>query len=233
MRESVVRYFTHQAGALALAAALATTLSLVSANAGGPSGAARAIDGDTLAIGDVRVRLEGIDAPEAAQRCGRRWLGTWECGRAATARLSELIDRQEVRCDSHGHDSYGRVLGVCFVGSQEINAVLVREGLAWAFLKYSRRYEQIEAEARVLRVGIWQGETEPAWSYRQRHWVAAEGGAPKGCAIKGNVTREGRIYHMPWSPWYEKTRVDERRGERWFCSEADAVAAGWRPAIVR
>ena len=51
--------------------------------------------------------------------------------------------------------------------------------------------------------------------------------------IKGNITRTGQVYHMPWSPWYGKTRVDARRGERWFCSEDEAIAAGWRPALFR
>ncbi len=61
--------------------------------------------------------------------------------------------------------------------------------------------------------------------------------APDGCVIKGAVTKNGRIYHMPWSPWYDKVRIDDdpaKRGERrWFCSEAEAEAAGWRPAIMR
>jgi hypothetical protein len=92
---------------------------------------------------------------------------------------------------------------------------------------------QQEAEARALKVGIWQGEAEPAWVFRARRWAGAEEAAPKGCAIKGNVSANGRIYHLPWSPWYGKVRIDEKKGERWFCSESEAMAAGWRPAAVR
>ena len=66
------------------------------------------------------------------------------------------------------------MLGVCRVGQIELNADMVREGLAWAFLKYSDRYREAEAEARVLKIGIWQGETEPAWAYRERRWARAE-----------------------------------------------------------
>ena len=44
------------------------------------------------------------------------------------------------------------------------------------------------------------------------------------------ITKNGRIYHMPWSPWYGRVKIDTARGERWFCSEAEALAAGWRPA---
>lgn len=49
------------------------------------------------------------------------------------------------------------------------------------------------------------------------------------CLIKGNISRSGeRIYHVPGGRWYDVTRIDRLRGERWFCSEAEARAAGWR-----
>ena len=52
---------------------------------------------------------------------------------------------------------------------------------------------------------------------------------PSGsCLIKGNVSSGGRIYHVPGSDSYDRTRIDESRGERWFCTEAEARAAGWR-----
>jgi hypothetical protein len=43
------------------------------------------------------------------------------------------------------------------------------------------------------------------------------------------VTTRGRIYHMPWSPWYRQINMDAGTGRRWFCTEAEALAAGWRP----
>lgn len=53
---------------------------------------------------------------------------------------------------------------------------------------------------------------------------------PSGrCLIKGNISQNGRIYHVPGSPSYDSTKIDESKGERWFCSEAEARAAGWRP----
>ena len=51
--------------------------------------------------------------------------------------------------------------------------------------------------------------------------------------IKGNITRTGQIYHMPWDRWYDKTRIELSKGERWFCTETEAVAAGWRAAVAR
>lgn len=52
---------------------------------------------------------------------------------------------------------------------------------------------------------------------------------PGDCAIKGNINREGeRIYHIPGSRWYDRTRISLDRDERWFCSEEEARKAGWR-----
>src|SRR5690606_25546668 len=121
------------------------------------TGVARVVDGDTLEVGGAKVRLEGIDAPEAGQTCGRKWLGSWECGAAATRYLADLVEGQEIRCLSRGLDRYGRTLGVCYAGGIEINAQMVRHGLAWAFVKYSRSYVEAETEARTLKLGIWQG----------------------------------------------------------------------------
>jgi endonuclease YncB( thermonuclease family) len=206
---------------------------LVPASAGPLTGPARVVDGDTLDIVGTRVRLEGIDAPETGQTCGRNIVGSFDCGVAATRLLSDLVQGQTVACEERGRDKYNRTLAVCFVGALDLNAEMVRRGMAWAFLKYSRTYVEAEAEARALRIGIWEGDSEPAWAFRARAWQSAEQAAPQGCAIKGNVSRHGQIYHLPWSPWYGKVTVDERRGERWFCSEAEAVAAGWRPAGAR
>lgn len=195
------------------------------------SGRAVAVDGDTLQVGGLRVRLEGIDAPEMGQTCGRRSVGDWNCGRAAQQALGDLVHGRRIDCDSKGRDKYGRELGICFVDGRDINAELVRQGMAWAFVKYSQSYVGAEAEARKARAGIWQGSAEPAWAYRAQKWQTAEVEAPKGCAIKGNITKNGKIYHVPWGDWYGKVKVEPNKGERWFCNEAEAVAAGWRPAI--
>jgi hypothetical protein len=103
----------------------------------------------------------------------------------------------------------------------------VAEGLARAYARYSADYVAVEADARGRRLGLWQGPAEAPWDYRQG-FVAAAGA--NGCRIKGNVTKRGRIYHLPGTPSYERTRVNPRRGEAWFCDEAAARAAGFRKA---
>ena len=195
-------------------------------------GQAAIVDGDTIEIAGQRIRLEGIDAPEAAQNCSGANGSASACGLAATRALRDLIGQETVACESVGTDKYGRMLGLCFLDGEDINRFMVESGNAWAYVKYSAKYVSVEAGARALKIGIWQGETQPAWEYRQAQWQVAEVAAPAGCAIKGNVSKQGWIYHVPWSAWYDKVKVDEARGERWFCSEADAVAAGWRPAAT-
>ena len=108
------------------------------------TGPAKVLDGDTLDIGTTRVRLFGIDAPESAQRCIDQRSKEWACGRSATRALERLTKGQEVTCRGDSRDVYGRLLAVCSTGSGEINASLVRQGLAWAFVKYSDAYRSGE-----------------------------------------------------------------------------------------
>ncbi len=71
-----------------------------------------------------------------------------------------------------------------------------------------------------------------SWEYRAEKREVAEQDSPDGCPIKGNINSKGeRIYHAPWSPWYAKTKLSVEKGERWFCDEGEALAAGWRAPI--
>jgi endonuclease YncB( thermonuclease family) len=235
MRDSKLLHATFRlvASALAVGFLYAGTPGLesrIDASPTGIGGRARVVDGDTIAVNDTRIRLEGIDAPEAGQTCSRHPPpGHWPCGAEATVALAGLIEGRLVRCERRGSDRYRRMLGVCFLGAEDVNAWMVRRGHAWAFVRYSSRYVAEERQARAERLGIWQGEATPAWEYRARRWATVEPQAPQGCAIKGNVTGRGKIYHMPWSPWYGQINMDAGNGRRWFCSEAEALAAGWRP----
>lgn len=198
-------------------------------------GTARITDGDTLSIGPIVIRLNGIDAPEAGQSCSDKRGKNWACGTGATNRLAELVGKGPIQCRALDRDAYGRVIGQCFSGAVDLGAALVSEGLAWSFVRYSDAYSEQEAAARAADVGIWSGVNETPWDYRDNGWERAAAEAPRpGCPIKGNISQAGeRIYHTPWSPHYRRTRINEDKGERWFCDEAEAVAAGWRAARWR
>jgi endonuclease YncB( thermonuclease family) len=199
-------------------------------------GHARVLDGDTIEIERTRIRLHGIDAAEAEQRCSTSGGETWDCAGAATERLRGLMANRQATCSVVGRDVYERTLAACRVGDADVQEVLVREGLAWAYRQYSRTNVPAEDAARAERRGIWQTENMPPWEWRRQQPMAVTGTAPSRvassvCVIKGNINSKGeRIYHTPASPWYDRTTVDESRGQRWFCSEAEARAAGWRPA---
>ena len=106
--------------------------------------------------------------------------------------------------------------------------MLAQHSTSPAFVRFSDTYTPQEAQARSQQLGIWQAPNMPAWEFRAQKWSAAASEAPDGCPIKGNISDNGRIYHAPWSPWYDRTRINVAKGERWFCSEADALDAGWR-----
>jgi endonuclease YncB( thermonuclease family) len=188
----------------------------------------RVIDGDTIEVAGNGIRLHGIDAPEAGQKCNDVDGGTWQCGRAAISAMEGLIGGKAVKCDDRGSDGYGRTISVCQVDGVDLGEAMVGRGMAWAFRKYSEDYIADEQAARASKSGIWREETQTPWDFRATRWEAAVQEAPDGCPIKGNISENGRIYHAPWSPWYAKTRINLKKGERWFCDEAEAVAAGWR-----
>lgn len=235
MREPFKIYATKAAAGLLVASTLAVPLYLTSTPgrslerpAGNVVGHARVVDGDTVEIEGVRVRLEGIDAPEIGQTCPGLWFGRWSAGRDAASELKQMINSAVVHCQSLGTDSYGRMLGLCTANGLELNREMVRRGFAWAFVKYSERFVADEKIARDAAVGIWRRTCEPAWDYRAAKWSGSADDAPSGCAIKGNITSRGRrVYHMPWGRWYKRTKIETARGERWFCSEAEAIRAGW------
>lgn len=191
-------------------------------------------DGDTVALGPVRVRLHGVDAPELNQTCARPDGSLWPCGTVARDRLAALAAGGDFACRALERDAYGRVIGACFAGGRDVNAIMVAEGLAWAYRHFSSDYVAEEDAARTAALGIWGGEAQAAWDFRATGWQPAAGAVPDGgrdCAIKGNITAAGeRVYHGPDSPWYGRTRIDEAAGEAWFCTPAEAEAAGWRPA---
>jgi hypothetical protein len=89
--------------------------------------------------------------------------------------LAAKIDRRTVRCEGRERDQYGRVIAVCYVGSTDLNAWLVRNGWALAYRRYSREYVPEERRAEADEAGIWRGEFVPPWEWRRGERLGGHG----------------------------------------------------------
>jgi len=216
------------------------------------TGIPRVVDGDTIVLNGINIRLEGIDAPETDQLCMDDNAQLWVCGIAARERLAQKIGGNPISCITTGRDKYRRTLATCRLGSENLNRWLVREGLALSFLRYSHVYDEDEAFAREKRLGLWGGAFVAPWDWRHRNEKTVVLGAKSvplsarpellastssanapspDCVIKGNVNRNGkRLYHLPGQLNYAHIKMDKGKGERWFCTEEEAQAAGWKRA---
>ena len=147
-----------------------------SAGAADLSGNARVIDGDTISIGDTRIRVWGIDAPEREQTCLGKNGDVYECGQDSAAVLGELTHHGRVECERKDYDRYGRVVAVCRSDSDELNLTMVRRGWAVDYAKYSGgRYRTEEQQARRERLGIWAKRFETPWEWQHRRAGANDG----------------------------------------------------------
>lgn len=212
---------------------LAVLLGAAGTAMAGPEGVVRVHDADTIRVGGVKVRLFGIDAPEIDQTCGRG-AGVWACGRWAAAEARARFQGKHAVCKAHDRDRHGRIVATCHVGGADMGETLVRAGLATAYLRYSDRYVDAEKAAIFARAGIFASDFVPPEAHRAAGAGTAAptggGGVPGTCAIKGNISQNGRIYHLPGQEHYDRTKISPGKGERWFCTEAEARAAGWRRA---
>lgn len=137
-------------------------------------GPAKVTDGDTIVINDIRIRFTGSDAPESyffgkTQTCLDANGIEWECGNAATLKLKQLINNQIVRCTDEGQDRYGRTLGICYVDEVDLQAEMVKSGMAIAYLRYSRRYENEQNYAKKVKAGMWAGEFQEPEVWRREN----------------------------------------------------------------
>ena len=189
----------------------------------------RVIDGDTIEIeGGQKVRYIGIDTPETVDP---RSLP--QCfGKEAASKNRELVEGKNISIekDVSETDKYGRLLRYIYLNDIFINDYLVREGYAYASsyppdVKYQNQLKQAQLEAQEQNRGLWarcQNQNSSATIYNM-----------EGCQIKGNISSSGeKIYHLPTQRYYEKTVIDESKGERWFCTEDEAQKSGWRKSKI-
>jgi micrococcal nuclease len=213
------------------------------------------VDGDTFDVatgaGTERIRVIGIDTPEVHDGV--------ECfGQAAAAEAERLLDGQSVALAADPTqddvDRYGRLLRhVGLPDGSDFGDVMIAAGNAFEYTydapyQGQAEYQAAERRAADAGLGLWSVETcggertaapQPAPAPAPVPVTtsvapsAAEEPAGGDCDIKGNINKDDeKIYHQPGQRYYDETKIDESKGERWFCSAAEAEAAGWRAAKV-
>ena len=133
-------------------------------------GSLKIVDGDTIHIGKNKYRLFGIDAPETQQEC-KRENKQYKCGMEATRFLKSLIkDKNKVVCEKKNMDRYKRIVAICYYDNKDLNKLMVKNGWAIAYRKYSKDYVEDENFAKINKLGIWKGNfTEPElWRKKNR-----------------------------------------------------------------
>jgi endonuclease YncB( thermonuclease family) len=225
-----------------------------------PSHAANAIvrDGDTIQLGDVTYRLDGVDAPEFDQICINDQADPWSCGVEARDQLAKLIAGRNVHCDDLGPDKLFRKrhAGVCMVegDSTSLNQQVAQIGLAISVEPSLKVHAKDDAaKAQADKRGLWKGCFVAPQEFRLGKKDGALIGSscradrdkeiravlfpedvamPPSCAIKARFALRARVtgnvgvYQLQGCRTYAGFRPD-----RWFCSEDDAQAAGFRRAF--
>lgn len=214
-------------------------------------------DGNSIQLGDVTYRLDGVDAPELDQVCIDDHADPWTCGIEARDQLTKLIGGKPVRCDDVGPEkNFGkRHRAICTVEGDKVslNEQLLKLGFAVGREPIKANVKRAAAEAKTASTGIWKGCFVAPQEFRTGKKDGALLGAacradrdkeiravlfpeeltaPPSCAIKGKLAVRARvtgnigIYHLRGCPSYAATT----KPDRWFCSEDDAQASGFRKA---
>jgi endonuclease YncB( thermonuclease family) len=228
--------------------------------AAGSSRAADAVikDGDTIQLAGVTFRLDGIDAPEFDQTCIDDHAEPWTCGIEARDQLANLIGKRSVHCDDLGPDKSYRKwhTGICTVEGEvvSLNQSMVRQGFALASDSATGGgFKTDEAGAKDSLKGLWKGCFVAPQDFRHDNKSAGllgvscrsdkdrqirdllfpdEPAMPPNCSIKAKfavrarVTGNVGVYHLQAC----RTYAPVTKPDRWFCTEDDAQAAGFRKA---
>jgi micrococcal nuclease len=198
----------------------------------------RVVDGDSIEA-DINgvpfdVRYIGMDAPE---------MDTDAFAEDARAANLKLVGGKIVVLirDQAEADRFGRLLRYVLADGIFVNRELVRLGLARAGsyppnTTCDSELQAAQTEALLAKRGLWALLGSATAGAGTLTGTGCPNGCvtpPAGCVIKGNINAEGvKIYHLPGQKYYEDTVIEPAKGERWFCSEAEAVAAGWRKSRV-
>lgn len=210
----------------------------------------RVVDGDTFDVNidgaTKRVRVIGLDTPETVDP--RKPVQCF--GKEASNKATELLLNKKVKLEADptqgDTDKYGRILryatredGLFF------NKWMIENGYGHEYTyntpyKYQIEFKQAQKAAQEAKKGLWADNacaaapttaTTPTISKTTPVVTTKEAQPTAGCLIKGNINTKGeKLYHLPSCPSYSKTTISEGDGEKWFCTEQEAVKAGWTKA---
>ena len=205
-------------------------------------------DGDTIEAeidGKVEtIRLIGVDSPESVDP-----RTAVQCfGQEASDYAKSLLVGKSVKLETDGsqgeRDEHSRLLRYATLeDGTSINKRMIADGYAYEHTdnvtyKYQSEFKAAQQDASAKGKGLWSAST-CAGQRTKPQPVAAPAPAPvqsqsaANCDIKGNInSKDEKIYHVPGGRDYNKTKIDTSKGERYFCSEAEAQAAGWRASKV-
>lgn len=209
------------------------------------------IDGNTVQFGSQRLRLGAMASPSTDQQCLDEKGEPWACGIAARDALKAYAGGKPWTCQPIGSTPHGRLVGRCTADGEDVEKWMVKNGWGLASAREAKGYGADEAEARKNKSGLWAGAFVAPRDWRNRNANAmvlgafkvtpatkvlllrsAHGAKPPSpdCAIKANINRSGVcIFHEPGGRFYAKIKMNiPEKGNRWFCSVAEAKASGCR-----
>ena len=192
----------------------------------------KVVDGDTIDIDmdgtTQRIRFIGVNTPETVHP-----EKAVECfGEEASKYTKEKLTGKEVSIETDDsqdkYDKYNRMLAYVFLDDENINLSLIKNGYAYEYTynvpyKYQAEFKAAQKYAEENEKGLWA----PNACKTEEKEVKEKD--TSNCNIKGNISSKGeKIYHLPGQQYYNSTKIDTSKGERWFCNEKEAQAAGWR-----
>ena len=194
------------------------------------------VDGDTIDVSidgkTERIRLIGINTPEIVDP--RKPV---ECfGKEASDEAKSVLNGKKVALEADAsqgeRDKYDRFLRYVFLeDGTNFNLQMIKDGFAYEYTyelpyKYQTEFKSAQKEAENNKVGLWADG-----ACQTQTLIQTQATGTSTCTIKGNISSIGeKIYHMTGCGSYNKTVIDESKGEKWFCTEQEAIAAGWRKA---
>ena len=198
------------------------------------------VDGDTIKLNmdgkTETFRLIGIDTPVDPRK-------DVQCfGVEASSKAKELLSGKRVRIETDAtqgtYDKYNRLLGYIYrEDGLFYNKYMIEQGYAHEYTyntayKYQTGFKNAQKEAQANKAGLWSPSTCNGDTTKTSTTNSTQTNNADSCTIKGNIgSSKEKIFHVVGCGSYNKTVIDESKGEKWFCSEKEAIDAGWRKAL--